>query len=169
MNWLDVLLLLPLLVGLVRGLLRGLISEVIAIAAIILGIVGANVLGKPFTAWLLTQFGWPQAVCSVVSYVLLFLAITIVLAIVAHGLTRLMKAIHLGWVNRILGGLFGMCKYGIVVLLVIFIMDKTNESFHWLDKAQVVKSSVIYPYAVKVERAIANQTSDTQSRENRDV
>lgn len=156
MNWLDVILLLPLLVGLVRGLLRGLISEVIAIGAIILGVVGANIFGTPFTQWLQSQFNWPPTVCSIVSYVVLFLIITIALTLIAHALTRLMKAIHLNWINRILGGVFGMCKFGLVVLVVVFLLDKTNESFHWLDNAPVIKTSVVYPFLVKVTHGISS-------------
>lgn len=149
MNWLDVLLLLPLLVGLVRGLMRGLISEIIAFVVVILGVLGSRFAAPPFSAWLLTQFAWPQGVCDVVAYVLLFLLIAIVLAIVARLLTKFLKAIHLGWANRLAGGLFGMVKYGIIVLVVVFAMDRTNQAFHWLDNSPVVKTSVVYPYMVK--------------------
>lgn len=154
MNWLDVILLLPLLVGLVRGLMRGLISEVIAIAVVILGVVGARFAAPPFSEWLLQQFAWPQGVCDVVAYTLIFLAIAILLSILAKGLTRFMRAIHLGWANRLAGGLFGICKYGVLVLIVVFIMDKTNESFHYLDDAPVVKTSVVYPQMVKATHAL---------------
>ncbi|MBR6304375.1 MAG: CvpA family protein [Paludibacteraceae bacterium] len=154
MNWLDVILLLPLLVGLVRGLMRGLISEVIAIAVVILGVVGARFAAPPFSEWLLHQFAWPQGVCDVVAYTLIFLAIAILLSILAKGLTRFMRAIHLGWANRLAGGLFGICKYGVLVLIVVFIMDKTNESFHYLDDAPVVKTSVVYPQMVKATHAL---------------
>ena len=154
MNWLDVILLLPLLVGLVRGLMRGLISEVIAIAVVILGVVGARFAAPPFSEWLLQQFAWPQGVCDVVAYTLIFLVIAILLSILAKGLTRFMRAIHLGWANRLAGGLFGICKYGVLVLIVVFIMDKTNESFHYLDDAPVVKTSVVYPQMVKATHAL---------------
>ena len=154
MNWLDVILLLPLLVGLVRGLMRGLISEVIAIAVVILGVVGARFAAPPFSEWLLHQFAWPQGACDVVAYTLIFLAIAILLSILAKGLTRFMRAIHLGWANRLAGGLFGICKYGVLVLIVVFIMDKTNESFHYLDDAPVVKTSVVYPQMVKATHAL---------------
>ena len=61
MNWLDVLLLLPLLVGLVRVLMRGFISEVIAIVVVILGVIGARFAAPPLSAWLLTHNAdWPQ-------------------------------------------------------------------------------------------------------------
>ena len=74
MNWLDIILVLPLLVGLVRGLMRGFISEVIAILVVILGVLGARYTAPDFSAWLLTQFAWPQGVCDVVAYTLIFLA-----------------------------------------------------------------------------------------------
>ena len=154
MNWLDVLLLLPLLVGLVRGLMRGFISEIIAIAVVLLGVLGAKLWAQFFSAWLLAQFAWPQGVCDVVAYTLLFLAIAIVLSLLARLLTKFMRAIHLGWANRLLGGIFGICKYGILVLIAVFIMDRTNESFHWADEAPIVQTSIVYPHMVKATNAV---------------
>lgn len=154
MNWLDVILLLPLIVGLVRGFMRGLISEIIAIAVVILGVLGAKLWAAAFSAWLLAQFAWPQGVCDIVAYTLLFLGIAIVLSILAKMLTKLMRAIHLGWANRLFGGVFGLCKYGILVLIAVFLMDKSNESMHWADEAPVVKSSVVYPHMVKLTHAV---------------
>ena len=153
-NWLDVLLLLPLLVGLVRGLMRGFISEVIALVVVVLGVLGARLWVKPLSAFILAQFAWPQGVCDVVAYTLLFLAIAIALSILARLLNKFLRAIHLGWANKLLGALFGIIKYGVIVLVVVFIMDKTNQSFHWLDEAQIVKTSVIYPHMVNIVRSI---------------
>ena len=150
MNWLDVILVLPLVLGLVRGLMRGLISEVIAFAVVILGVVGARFGAPSFSAWLLSQFAWPQGVCDVVAYTLVLLAVAIVLSILARLLTKFMRAIHLGWANRLLGGVFGVLKYGILVLIAVFVVDKSNQSFHWLDESPVVKSSVVYPKMVKL-------------------
>jgi membrane protein required for colicin V production len=154
MNWLDVLLVLPLLFGLIRGLMRGLISEIIAIVVVILGVLGARFGAPAFSSWLLSQFAWPQGVCDVVAYILLFLAIAIVLAIVAKLLNKFMKAIHLGWANRLAGGLFGTAKYALIVLVVVFAMDRTNDAFHWLDEAPVVNESIVYPYMVQATDAL---------------
>lgn len=153
-NWLDVILVLPLVVGLVRGLMRGLISEIIAIVVVILGVLGARFGAPPFSAWLFTQFAWPQGVCDVVAYTMLFLGIAILLSILARLLTKFMRKIHLGWANRLAGGLFGIAKYGLIVLIVVFVMDRTNDAFHWLDGAQVVSDSVIYPLMVKATHAL---------------
>ena len=149
MNWLDVLLLIPLLIGLVRGLMRGLVTEVIAILVVIIGVLGARSFAPPFSTWMHKQFAWQGEVCDVVAYVLIFLSIAIVLAILARLLSKFLKAIHLGWANRLFGGVFGICKYAILVLIVVFAMEKTNKSFHWLDKSKVVKTSIVYPYTVE--------------------
>ena len=162
MNWLDVLLLLPLLLGLVRGLMRGLISEIIAIVVVILGVLGSRLLTPSFSAWILSQFAWPQEVCDVVAYVLIFLAIAILLSLLARVLNKFLRAIHLGWANRLLGAAFGVAKYGIIVLIVVFAMDRTNQAFHWLDESPVVKSSVVYPHAIMLERDIIRNTATTR-------
>ena len=155
MNWLDVILILPLVVGLVRGLMRGLISEIIAIVVVILGVICAKLWAPPFSAFLLKQFAWPQGVCDVVAYTLLFLGVAIILSILAKWLYKLLRAIHLGWANRLFGGIFGLAKYSILVLIVVFAMDRTNQSFHYLDESPVVKTSVVYPQMVKIVNRIS--------------
>ena len=154
MNWLDILLVLPLVVGLVRGLMRGFISEVIAIVVVILGVLGARLAAPSCSAWFLQQFAWPQGVCDIVAYTLVFLVIAVILSVIARLISKFLRAIHLGWANRLLGGVFGICKYGIIVLLAVFLLDKTNEAFHYLDEAPVVKTSVVYPQMIKATHAL---------------
>lgn len=158
MNWLDALILLPLLVGLVRGLMRGFISEVIAIVVVILGVLGARFAAPACSKCFLQWFEWPEGVCDVVAYVLIFLLVAIILSYAARLLMRLLNAIHLGWANRLLGGLFGILKFGILVLIAVFILDKTDEAFHWQENQPVVQTSVLYPHAVKAVDGILNWT-----------
>lgn len=154
MNWLDVVLVLPIVVGLVRGLMRGFISEIIAFVVVILGVIGARYGAPPFSDWLLCRFAWPKGICDVVAYTIVFLGIAVVLSLLAKLLTRVIRSIHLGWVNRLSGGIFGVCKFGVLVLLVVFVLDKTNTTYHWLDESPVVKSSVVYPYMVQTVHAL---------------
>lgn len=143
MCWLDIIILLPLLIGLVRGLMRGLVTEFIAIVAVILGCVGAKMWGAMFSAWLLHQFTWPQSVCDIVAYVLLFLAVTILLNLCGKMLTSLLKAIHLGWMNRLAGAFFGTAKWLIIVMVLVFINDKIDSATHYMS-SDLKKQSVTY-------------------------
>lgn len=152
MNWLDAIILLPLLVGLVRGLMRGLVTEFIAILAVILGCVGAKIWGGQFSTWIMQQFTWPQTICDVVAYVLLFLGIAIVLNLFGRLFTHLLKAIHLGFINRLLGGIFGALKWSIIVLTLVFVTDKLDQQFHFM-KSELKQDSVTYQPAVQSANA----------------
>ena len=149
MTWLDIVILLPLLVGLVRGTMRGLITEIIAIAAVILGFIGAKIWGHVFSAWLLSQFTWPQPVCDAVAYALLFLGIAIALNIAGRLLSKLLKAINLGWINRVLGATFGLLKWAFIVLALVFCVNKLDQQFNFI-QPELKKQSIIYPEAVKL-------------------
>ncbi len=163
LNWLDVILLLPILAGLVRGLMRGFITEIIAIVVVILGIIGARLWAPQLAEFLLRSFAWPQGVCEAVAYGVLFIAIAILLSIAARLITKFLSAVHLGWANRLMGGIFGMAKYGIIVLVLVFVLDRTNQSFHYLDSSPVVQSSIIYPAMVKSTHLIYRQITEVPS------
>lgn len=156
MNWLDVLLILPLLIGLIRGLMRGLITELIAILAVVLGVVGARLWGARFSAWILAQTQWPDGVCDVIGYALLFLAIAIVLNILGRLISKLLRAIHLGFLNRLGGGLFGIAKWALVILVVAFLADRIDRQFGCFSKTDIVKSSVLYRPFVNASNQLLN-------------
>lgn len=152
MNWLDAVILLPLLIGLVRGLMRGLVTELIAILAVILGFIGARMWGHDFSAWIFSQFAWPQPVCDAVAYSLLFIGLAIALNILGKLFTKLLKTIHLGFVNRLLGGIFGALKWAVIVLTLVFIIDCLDRQFHFM-KPELKNSSLTYLPAVKSANA----------------
>ena len=147
-NWLDIIILLPLLIGLVRGLMKGLITEIIAIAAVVLGFIGAKLWGPGFSAWIVSQFTWPQAVCDAVAYALLFLGISIALHFVGRMISKLLSAISLGWINRLFGAAFGVAKWTLIVLAIVFCVNKLDGQFHFM-KPELKSGSLLYPTAVK--------------------
>lgn len=125
--------------------MRGLVVELTAIVALILGFVGARLWGARFSLWLIGQFEWPEAVCSVVAYSLIFLGIALFLNIAARLISRLFKAISLGWLNRLLGALFGMGKWAIVVLLLVLCVHRLDDQFHFF-RDDLKQQSTIYNY-----------------------
>ena len=147
--WLDILILLPVLWGMVRGLMQGLISEVMAILAIILGCLGSWWWSGRFAAWLHAQLSWQPTVCTAVAYALIFIAIAVSLTILANLLSRFFKAINLGGLNRLCGGLFGMAKWALVVLVVLFCVNQLDLYFHFMPDS-LKNSSFIYQPAVNL-------------------
>ena len=169
MSWLDILILLPLLVGLVIGIKRGLIIELTNLISIIAGVVCARLLSAPVAAWIAQQFTWPEAVCSVVAYVLLFVGITIVINIIARLLSKLFKAVNLGWVNRLFGALFGIIKWGLIMLCIVLCLHRLDDNFHFLQedlKRQSVVYSAATPLSERMWGKIKQQVTSFRQQRN---
>ena len=154
--WLDIVIALPLLIGLVRGIMRGLVKEVTAIAALVLGYLGTRLWGGALAAWVVGQFAWPKPVCNLVAYSLLFIGISLTLNILGSLLSRLMRAINLGWANRLLGAVFGAGKWALIVLVIIYLVGQVDTQWH-LIPAALHESSLLYDPALAFVNDILNQ------------
>ena len=143
--------------------MKGLVVEIASIAAILLGFIGSRMWGAMFAAWLIEQFSWPESVCVVIAYALLFVGISVVLHILAKLLTKLFKTVALGWLNRLLGGLFGTLKWMIIVLLLVLCVHRLDDQFHFLQD-DLKNQSIVYmqaaPLAEKIWMEVKNQIEE---------
>ena len=115
MSMLDLIVLLVLILTLVRGLMRGMVDTLFSLAAWIL----AFVLGKwgaLIVAPLLPVAIESQAIRYFAGFTVVFLVVLIGVLLVGHVMTSLVKAIGLGGVDKVLGGVLGLAK-GIVILV----------------------------------------------------
>lgn len=171
MSWLDILILLPLLIGLVRGLMKGLIVEVSSIVAILLGFFGAKYWSAAFASWLIQQFDWSETACIVVAYALLFAGIALGLNIVARLLSKLFQKIQLGWLNRLLGGIFGTAKWGIVIVALVLCVHNLDKQFQFI-QPELREKSVVYttitPYAEQAWEEIKAQVETQKVTDKED-
>lgn len=145
--------------------MKGLVVEIASIAAILLGFIGSRMWGAMFAAWLIEQFSWPESVCVVIAYALLFVGISVVLHILAKLLTKLFKTVALGWLNRLLGGLFGTLKWMIILLLLVLCVHRLDDQFHFLQD-DLKNQSIVYmqaaPLAEKIWMEVKNQIEEQQ-------
>lgn len=167
MSWLDILILLPLLIGLIKGLMKGVIVEVTSIVAIVLSFWGAQSWSGTFALWLMQQFEWNQTACIVVAYALLFTGIALLLNILARLLSKLFQKIQLGWLIRLLGGIFGTAKWGIVIMVFILCLHSLDKQFQFISP-ELKQQSVVYtkltPYAEKAWEEIKSQVEVNQTK-----
>lgn len=133
-SWIDILIALPLLYGLIIGIRRGLITELLAIAAVVVAFIGARLWGPAVVPWVsnalaAVHLNAPQQVAVCIAYACLFALIAIVLNLIGKWLTHFFEAIHIGWVNHLLGAVFGVIKWGIIVLVLVFIVGQLDSLF----------------------------------------
>lgn len=139
-NIIDIAVLVPILYGLVRGLMRGLIQELTSIAVVVVGYIITKLYAARTALWLSTIVTWDSKLCQAAAYITLFLATAIVLTIVSKLLSRLLHAISLGFVNRILGGLFGAAKWLLIASILLNGVLLLNEHFNFIQNDVLEKS-----------------------------
>lgn len=147
LGWVDTTALGVLLVFFVLGLFKGLIWQVsrigILVAAyVVAGRHGGDVadwLARPADAEAATAAGMEPATTTIyLAYCLLFVAVLIVLSLLAIVVQKLAVKAGLGFYDRLGGGLLGVATGGCVVLFVVFFV---HMFFRGSQLADAVESS----------------------------
>lgn len=123
MNGLDIVVIGILLLSMLFGLWRGLINEVLSLLGWPIAIVVSRLSAASIAPLLpITQ----EEVRVTAAYALVFIAVLIVWSIVARIIAKLLKAIGSDWTDRALGGLFGVLRGGLVVLVLVWLAGLTR-------------------------------------------
>ncbi len=118
MNFIDVLILIIIGVFLLKGLLRGLMKELCSLVGLIVGSLLAFRFHGPLAEAMVDAFSLPASVCVVLAFLIIFLTILLVFALIGHLLSKYVKLLYVGGLNRVAGGIFGMVQ-GVLVLAVV--------------------------------------------------
>ena len=117
MNTLDIALLVAVGIGVLFGLISGLVKQLSFGAGIAIGLLQATIFYPRAAAMLQGYTGWDNLICTILGFVIVFIATAMVINIVGFILRWLLKVILLGWLDRILGAIFSaIIAIGIFVL-----------------------------------------------------
>ena len=123
MTGFDFAILTILLVSLLLGLWRGLVYEVLSLA----GWPIAFMLSKLFVNSIMPLLPLQQEAMRIaVAYIVVFAAALIVWGVLVWLLVRLVKAVMLGWLDSVMGGLFGVLRGGLVILALVWLAGLTH-------------------------------------------
>lgn len=129
MNYIDIILCIPLVWGLYKGFSKGLIIEAASLIAFGLGIWG-GIHFSDFSAQKISKwFNWTSPYLPIASFAITFLMIVILVYFFAKVLQRIVEGMALGAINKIGGALFGALKFAFVMSVVIFILDSMEKSY----------------------------------------
>ena len=141
LNYIDLAVVCLLVYGLARGAYRGFFVEVSSLLALVLGVFGALHFSS-FTASLLSNYiEWDYL--PLLSFALTFIGIMIGVAWVGKLLTKLAKVVLLGFLNRLLGALFGTCKWLVICGVIVWILGQIDVFFSFLPET-IKESSLVF-------------------------
>ena len=119
-----------LLVSLSLGVWRGLVYEVLSLA----GWPIAFILSRMYAGEIAPLMPLMQEAMRVaLAYAVVFIAALVAWAVLVWLFAKLVKAIGLGWMDRVLGGLFGALRGVLVILALVWLAGLTNipEQSFW--------------------------------------
>tara|TARA_B100000787_G_scaffold105799_1_gene78463 strand:+ start:2314 stop:2829 length:516 start_codon:yes stop_codon:yes gene_type:complete len=145
MNIFDIVIAALLIFGFVRGVLKGLFVEVASLAALIGGVYGAIHFSYFIGNFLKEAVSWDQEYVSLAAFAGTFITIIVTIALLGKMLTKLADFAALGVINKILGGVFGAIKIGLILSIVFIFFGKMNDTIPFVKKDTLDKSILYAP------------------------
>jgi membrane protein required for colicin V production len=153
MNIFDIIIAALLLFGFVRGVMKGLFVEVASLVALIAGVYGAIHFSYFIGDFLKESVSWSEEYVSLAAFAGTFIIIIIAIAFLGKILTRLADFASLGVINKILGGVFGALKIGLILSVVFIFFGKINDTIPFIEK-KTMEESILYEPVKKVAPTI---------------
>lgn len=156
MNVLDVIILVCCIPALVQGFRKGFIRQTFSIAAIVLGAWLAFKFSSMAADWIRPSVNMNGTLLGVVAFIIIFAAVYLAFILLGHLARKFVKFIMMGWMDKLLGTLFGLLKAMLAVGLVLMLVDAVNSAITLIPESTIKESclygpvkdiaNVVYPY-----------------------
>ena len=162
MNYLDIILAIPLLWGLYKGVSKGIIKELASLVALIVGIYGAVHFADSIQPYLKSEFSIESSFLPIISFAIMFVGIVLVVRFVGFIVDKIIKIVALGLLSRLLGGVFGVLKTAFIISALLLVFNTFDYHLNLIPLVQK-NSSVLYKPISNMIPSIAHNVSDGNS------
>ena len=138
-DWLDVtlfdyLILFVLLCSVIISTMRGLIKEILSLVSWLVSFVVANAYGATLADWL-PSFIPGQTLRLIAAFLVLFIGVRLLMSLLMKAVDALIKASGLSLADRGLGGLFGLARGCLIVMVAVLLSGMTSipQQGFWKD------------------------------------
>lgn len=145
MSVFDIILSVLLLFGLVRGFMKGLFVEVASLVALVAGIYGAIHFSFFAATFIEYKVSWSEKYVNIVAFAITFVVIVLIISLAGKALTKLADFAALGILNKLLGGVFGALKIGLILSIILLIFNRLNKNIPFADEDELNKSVLYEP------------------------
>ena len=161
MNFIDILIIVPIIYAGWKGFKHGLIIEVFTLLALVVGLY-AGIHFSDFVAGILkTSFSWDSKYVPVVAFTITFLAVGAMVYFAGKAIERVVKITNLTPVNKGLGIFFGVLKmiYFVSVFIVLIeSYDEKNDFFPENSKTESLLYAPVKNVSTKTIPGISEST-----------
>lgn len=141
MAMVDIILVVIVLVSSLIGVYRGLIKEALSLASWFLAIV-AGTLFSAQLADLMENLINNASLRRIAAFAILFIVVIFAGSLISNLVSKMTQAAGLKGADRTLGGLFGILRGLIIVLVLVLICTQFDLSQRWFENSMLVPHAV---------------------------
>tara|TARA_B100001758_G_C18398488_1_gene607448 strand:+ start:922 stop:1473 length:552 start_codon:yes stop_codon:yes gene_type:complete len=142
MNYLDIIIAIPLLYGLTKGFSNGIITELSNIISVVLAIyVGIHFSDLIYPYLDLDILQDYSKLIPLIAFLMVFIIIMVIIKSIGEVINKITNHLALGFVSRILGAIFGAIK--LLLICICLILLATN--YELIDKKTQDNSILLIP------------------------
>lgn len=145
LNYVDISILVFIGIGTIMGLIRGFVREIISTIGILIAAITANLV-SPVAQPYLGKWINEGTTAAVIVWIVIFFVVLFILNKLGFILNRLLRAIMLGGLNKLLGGIFGALKYTLITCLIITLLEFACSKVEGTELAVQMRQSRMVPY-----------------------
>lgn len=161
MNFIDVLLIVPIIYACYKGFKHGFIIELFTLLAILVGIYVGIHFSDAVSGWMKKSWGWDSPYLPIISFTVIFLGVGAMIYFAGKVLEKMIKVVQLSPLNKALGILFAGLKMLYILSVLLVIIESYDEKGDFFPE-ETKKNSLLYvpvrDVSTKTVPALGNST-----------
>lgn len=145
MNILDLIIAVILLFGAIRGFQKGFFYEAATLVALVAGVFIAILFANIAGTIVGELVSWNTRLVKIIVFIVIFIIVVGMIRMLGHLLTKLFKAMMLGFVNKLAGFALGLLKWVILLSIFFAVLDFFDEARKLLSE-NLLSGSFLYNY-----------------------
>lgn len=146
-NWIDIVILAVIAVSFLFGLWRGLVKEVLSLLTWIAALFVARIYSEHLAPMLSGVFDG-ETTRNVAAFAILFIVIMMLGTLLNHFIGKLLTITGLKFTDRLLGGVFGIARGVIIVMLILFFTRAlVSDSVPWQESQLIPRGLALIEWS----------------------
>mgnify|MGYP001350372085 FL=1 len=151
MIYIDLIVIVVLLYAFLKGFSNGLVNELASFLGLLMGAIISYSFSDDLSKIIDDYVDIDGQILNILSFILLFILTSLLFTIAGKYMTKLIKYISLGTINRLLGGIFSSLKFLIIIVSISMVINYFSEllAIEIIPSDQKNKSTV-YPILISI-------------------
>lgn len=145
MTTLDLTIIGFIFLGAILGFTKGFIRQLASIIGLIAGLLIARALFSTVGEKLATELGTSVTIGQITAFILIWLIVPLVISLFASILSKVVDAVHIGFINRWLGAGIGIIKFTLLISMTIYCIEYIDSKDNLIQSTTKHKSLLYYP------------------------